>query len=555
MSIRAKIVLVVVPLLVAALLISGTISSYSARSGMTRIAMSSLGFKAQELNKYMDSQWNLLVTNELSEEEEYVAVARDAMEAYAESVVRTPTELILAVSSEGDPDLELSTGDLSFGPQDREEFRRLIDGDASGWIEFSLNGSARVGHAFRFSPFQWLVVVSEDEAAFYREVREILVRNAYVLGGAILVSLILLFFFAGILTGPLRRVVSTMRGIISNNDLSARVAVEYRDETGDLAHTFNIMVEELQKAYNQIKGFAFKAVLAQKNEHKIRNIFQKYVPKDVIDSLFSNPESMLVGENRVLAVLFSDIRSFTTISEGYMPDELVNALNAYFEIMVDIIMDHGGIIDKYIGDAIMAFFGAPVKHKNDALNAVAVALKMQEALKEFNRSQEEKGKPKFITGIGINYGVVTVGNIGSQKKMDYTVIGDMVNLGSRLEGLTKPYKQDVIFSESVYRKVKDTYPCRLVDKVQVKGKTIGENIYTAYENRLNAKQEQLLRIHHAAMARYYRQDFSGARQYFEAVLRLDPADFLASLYIERCDRYLKDPPPANWNGVEILTSK
>ena len=303
----------------------------------------------------MDSQWNLLVTNELSEEEEYVAVARDAMEAYAESVVRTPTELILAVSSEGDPDLELSTGDLSFGPQDREEFRRLIDGDASGWIEFSLNGSARVGHAFRFSPFQWLVVVSEDEAAFYREVREILVRNAYVLGGAILVSLILLFFFAGILTGPLRRVVSTMRGIISNNDLSARVAVEYRDETGDLAHTFNIMVEELQKAYNQIKGFAFKAVLAQKNEHKIRNIFQKYVPKDVIDSLFSNPESMLVGENRVLAVLFSDIRSFTTISEGYMPDELVNALNAYFEIMVDIIMDHGGIIDKYIGDAIMAF--------------------------------------------------------------------------------------------------------------------------------------------------------------------------------------------------------
>ena len=398
------------------------------------------------------------------------------------------------------------------------------------------------------------MVVSEEEAAFYREVTEITIRNIIVLGISILVSLVMLLFFTGFITGPLTRVVSTMRGIISDNDLSARVAVEYRDEIGELAHTFNIMVGELQKAYEQIKGFAFKAVLAQKNEHKIRNIFQKYVPKDVIDGLFANPESMLVGENRVLAVLFSDIRSFTTISEGYMPDELVTALNSYFELMVDIIMEHGGIIDKYIGDAIMAFFGAPVKHKNDALNAVAVALKMQNSLREFNRGQEEKGKPKFITGIGINYGVVTVGNIGSQKKMDYTVIGDMVNLGSRLEGLTKPYKQEVIFSESVFRKVKDTYPCRLVDRVQVKGKTVGENIYTAYEER-NPLREQVLKIHHAAMARYYAQDFSGARQYFQAILKLLPDDFLALMYTERCDRYIETPPPAGWNGVEILTSK
>jgi adenylate cyclase len=554
-SIRAKIVLVVVPLIVAALLISGTISSYSARSGMTRIAMSSLGFKAQELNKYMESQWNLLVTNELNENEEFLEVTKSAIEGYAESVIRTETELIFAVSVDGEPRLELSTDPaLTLDDTDRAKLGRLISDGALGWREFTLGGKARVGHAFRFVPFQWYVVVSEEEAAFYREVTEITIRNIIVLGVSILVSLVMLLFFTGFITGPLTRVVSTMRGIISDNDLSARVAVEYRDEIGELAHTFNIMVGELQKAYEQIKGFAFKAVLAQKNEHKIRNIFQKYVPKDVIDGLFANPESMLVGENRVLAVLFSDIRSFTTISEGYMPDELVTALNSYFELMVDIIMEHGGIIDKYIGDAIMAFFGAPVKHKNDALNAVAVALKMQNSLREFNRSQEEKGKPKFITGIGINYGVVTVGNIGSQKKMDYTVIGDMVNLGSRLEGLTKPYKQEVIFSESVFRKVKDTYPCRLVDRVQVKGKTVGENIYTAYEER-DPLREQVLKIHHAAMVRYYAQDFSGARQYFQAILKLLPDDFLAAMYTERCDRYIETPPDAGWNGVEILTNK
>ena len=492
--------------------------------------------------------------HELSENEEYLKVAKSAIEAYAVSVVRTPTELIFATPYEGGISVSLSTSEIIFSNTDRTALQSLADSAARGWIEFSLNGGDRVGHAFRFSPFNWMVIVSEDSKAFYQEVTELTNRNYIVLGIAILFSLIMLLIFTGVITGPLTRVVATMKGIISDNDLSKRVEVEYRDEIGELAHTFNIMVGELQKAYDQIKGFAFKAVLAQKNEHKIRNIFQKYVPKDVIDSLFSNPESMLVGENRVLAILFSDIRSFTTISEGYMPDELVSVLNAYFEIMVDIIMDHGGIIDKYIGDAIMAFFGAPVKYRNDALNAVAVALKMQAALRVFNQELEEKGKPRFVTGIGINYGVVTVGNIGSQKKMDYTIIGDMVNLGSRLEGLTKPYKQDVIFSESVYRKVKDTYPCRLVDKVQVKGKTVGENIYTAYES-VNIRQEQALKIHHAAMSRYYALDFKGARQYFEALLKIVPDDYLASLYLERCNRYLASPPPAGWNGVEILTSK
>ena len=522
---------------------------------MTRIAMSSLGFKAQELNKYMESQWNLLVTNELNENEEFLKVTKSAVQAYAESVIRTDTELIFAVSTGPEPALELSTDpELALDDDDRSVLRGLIAGESFGWIEFRLGGSPRVGHAFRFIPFDWYVVVSESEAAFYREVTEITIRNTIVLGVSILVSLIMLLIFTGYITGPLTRVVTTMRGIITDNDLSARVAVEYSDEIGELAHTFNIMVGELQKAYEQIKGFDFKAVLAQKNEHKVRNIFQKYVPKDVIDSIFANPEAALVGDNKVVAMLFSDIRSFTTISEGYNPDELVAELNRYFEIMVDIIMEHGGIIDKYIGDAIMAFFGAPVKHKNDALNAVAVALKMQAALRTFNAELEERGKPKFVTGIGVNYGVVTVGNIGSQKKMDYTIIGDNVNLGSRLEGLTKPYKQDVIFSESVFRRVKDTYPCRLVDRVQVKGKTSGANIYTAYPG-IDPRREQALKIHHAAMARYYALDFTGARQYFEALLKLMPDDFLAGMYIERCDRYLRTPPPSGWNGVEILTSK
>jgi class 3 adenylate cyclase len=263
---------------------------------------------------------------------------------------------------------------------------------------------------------------------------------------------------------------------------------------------------------------------------------------------------MLTGENRVLAILFSDIRSFTTISEGFMPDELVEALNRYFEIMVEIIMSHGGVIDKYIGDAIMAFFGAPVKHKDDALQSVYAALEMQNALAEFNREQQASGKPPFLTGIGINYGIVTVGNIGSEKKMDYTVIGDMVNLGSRLEGLTKKYKQDLIFSNSVYQKVKGEFPCRLIDKVIVKGKTMGEKIFTAKKSLTDAERKGW-GLYHRGLKQYYSSSFDSAISFFQKVKSLLPDDYISDMYIERCRRFKIKPPPPDWNGTEILDSK
>ncbi|HDQ13543.1 MAG TPA: adenylate/guanylate cyclase domain-containing protein, partial [Sediminispirochaeta sp.] len=431
---------------------------------------------------------------------------------------------------------------------------RWIYQNREGWVQMPIGGVARVGQAFYFPPFDWHFLVTETGETFYREADQIIINTGYVLGASILISLILLFLFSGYLTRPLRAVAQGMRHVIDTNDLSQRVPVEYNDEIGSLAHTFNIMSTELEQAYGRIKEFAYKAVLAQKNEHKVRSIFQKYVPKDVIDTIFMNPEKMLVGDNRVVAILFSDIRSFTTISEGFMPDELVLSLNKYFEFMVDIIMRRGGVIDKYIGDAIMAFFGAPVKHEDDAYQAVMAALEMQEALKTFNAEQQRIGKPQFITGVGINYGVVTVGNIGSEKKMDYTIIGDMVNLGSRLEGLTKPYHQNIIFSESVYRKVKDQVKCRLVDKVVVKGKTKGENIYTA-EKQLSLRQKKAWAYHHMGLRHYYARRFQNALRYFKAVNKLLPEDYLAQMYSQRCQRYIEDPPPADWVGIEVLTSK
>lgn len=552
MNIRAKIILIVLPLIIASLVITGTVSSLNARSGLTRIAMQFLGFKSQELQKYTDNQWNLLLANDLSDKPEYVDVTQKAVASYASTLVRSASEVIFAVDETGE--ISFATQPIEPTEEERAVLVRAFTNRKSGWIEFQLEGIERVGDVFFYRPFNWSFFITEERGAFYKEVTQITMQSGIILGASIFISLVMLLIFAGYLTRPIERVVKTMRQIIESNDLSERVEVQYQDEIGNLAHTFNIMLRQLDKAYAQIKQFAFQAVLAQKNEHKIRNIFQKYVPNDVIDQFFSNPEGMLVGENRVLAILFSDIRSFTTISEGFMPDELVEALNRYFEIMVEIIMRHGGVIDKYIGDAIMAFFGAPVKHNDDAVQSVHAALEMQEALLEFNKEQETAGKPPFLTGIGINYGIVTVGNIGSEKKMDYTVIGDMVNLGSRLEGLTKPYKQTVIFSESVYQKVKGELPCRLVDKVVVKGKTSGEKIFTAKKS-LTDKEQKAWELHHRALKRYYARQFDQAKELFARVLKLLPGDHIAGMFAGRCEGYIESPPPADWNGTEVLTSK
>ncbi len=552
MKIRTKITWVVLPLLVATLLITGIISSQSARSGITRVAVAALGFKAQELNKYMESQWNLLVTNKLADSPDYVNVAENAVGSYAASILRSNTELIFAVDSQGR--VPMATSPVALSDAERQKLLGYFKDNYQGWVDTVVQGKEVVGQTFVFQPFGWYVFVTERKDVFFRDVTAITIQSVIVLLVSAALSLVLLIVFSLYLTRPLTTVAGAMRVIIRDNDLTSRVAVEYKDEIGELANTFNIMIGELDRAYRQIKEFALRAVIAQKNEHKIRNIFQKYVPKDVIDNFFENPESMLVGENRVLAILFSDIRSFTTISEGFMPDELVQALNKYFSIMVDIIMGRNGIIDKYIGDAIMAFYGAPVRHDDDALQSVLSAIEMQEGLHEFNREQKAAGRPEFRIGVGINFGEVTVGNIGSEKKMDYTVIGDNVNLGSRLEGLTKQYHQEIVFSTSVYNYVKDSVRCRLVDKVVVKGKTTGEEIFTAKRELVNGEAEAW-EHYNAGLKNYYQRDFPKAIQRFDKAKKILREDYLCDMFTERSREFIKNPPARDWDGMEVKHEK
>ncbi len=552
MSIRIKIILIVLPLLLTTVVLAGISSFLSATTGITRIAKEFLDFKASELEKRAGSQWNLLVSQKFTDRPQFVAAAKGAVEDYARSIVRSETELILALGIDGE--LLMSTGEVEINESEQEELLNLITEKKTELVTVMIGEIERVAKGFFFEPFKWYLLVTEEREIYYSEVNQIQLQTGIILAVSLLASLALLLLFARYLTRPLIKVVATMKDIISYNDLSERVLVEYHDETGQLAHTFNIMIGELEKAYNQIKSYAFKAVLAQKKEKKIRNIFQKYVPNDVIDQFFKNPESMLVGENRVVSILFSDIRSFTTISESMMPDDLVNSLNRYFSIMVDIIMNRNGVVDKYIGDAIMAFFGAPVKHEDDALQSVLAGIEMIEALIDFNAYQRKNGKPEFHIGVGINYGVVTVGNIGSERKMDYTIIGDMVNVGSRLEGLTKTYKQPLIISESLQGRIKDKITCRFLDKVAVKGKTTGLGIYAAKKN-LTDTEKSAWKLHNRAIQLYYKREFAKAAEQFKQVHGILKDDYVSELLFTRCQAFLKNPPPQNWDGVEIMTEK
>ncbi len=552
MRVRVKIVIVVLPLLLVTIVLTGVSAVFSSTTGITRVTQEFLDFKAGELQRHAESQWRLLVENNFINRPDMVSSTQAGILSFAESLLRTDTEVVFAIEEGGAS--VASTAPVEPTDVERERLAEVFGDRDTALLNLTIEGEERVAKGFYFAPFDWFYLVTESRDVFYRDVDRIIRESVIILAAALLVSFTMLLIFSSQLTRPISAIVASMRRIIESSDLHERVPIEYKDETGELAHTFNIMLGELDKAYSQIKSYAYQAVLAQKKETKIRNIFQKYVPQELIDRFFENPESMLVGENRELAILFSDIRSFTTISEAMRPDDLVNSLNRYFSVMVDIIMARNGVIDKYIGDAIMAFFGAPIHHDDDAFQAVMAGLEMSEALDDFNRKQIELGKPEFHIGVGINYGEVTVGNIGTEKKMDYTVIGDMVNLASRLEGLTKPYHQKLIIAESLFPYVESQLAWRLLDTVAVKGKTTGVRIYTV-ARRVNKVEERAWTRHNEAMRAYYDRDFDAAIEGLERVLAISPGDANATMLIERCRRFRVDPPPAGWDGVEVMKTK
>jgi adenylate cyclase len=293
-------------------------------------------------------------------------------------------------------------------------------------------------------------------------------------------------------------------------------------------------------------------------ETRIRSTMARYMSSEVVEQVLAAGEAELGGKTQTVSILFSDVRNFTGMSEALGARETVSLLNEYFSEMVDIVQRHGGMLDKYIGDAIMALFGAPFAKPEDADHALAVGNGMLITLRELNGRRKADGKPPIDIGVGIATGEVVLGNIGSPSRMEYTVIGDSVNLASRLEGANKYYHSKILLDETTVGALTNgSADClREIDLLRVKGKDRPVAVYESlgYLEPGPALEEAM--DHFAAGLSAYRgSDWERAIQRFAAALELRPDDEPSRMYIERCRHYREAPPPADWGGVWTLTEK
>jgi len=294
------------------------------------------------------------------------------------------------------------------------------------------------------------------------------------------------------------------------------------------------------------------------SEKRMRSTMSRYMSAEVVDELLKSGESQLGGKNQLVSILFSDLRNFTTISERLGPRDTVSMLNEYFEQMVDVIMHNKGVLDKYIGDAIMASYGVPFGGSYDADHAVKTANGMFSALRKLNEQRVDKGDMLIDIGVGISTGEVIVGNIGSPKRLEYTVIGDAVNLASRLEGVTKQYGAKILISEYTKEALKEDYILREIDFITVKGQTKPVAIHESldhFTDQVFPNLPTVLESYNKAYHAMRQRNWSVAKQGFEDTLNLNPNDKPSLTHLERVKYYIDNPPGDDWDGVWVMTSK
>jgi len=295
----------------------------------------------------------------------------------------------------------------------------------------------------------------------------------------------------------------------------------------------------------------------EKSRKWITSVFGKYVSPVVIYNLIKNPDRIkLGGEKKNITVFFSDIRGFTSISEKLDPEDLVHLINEYLTEMTTIIINDQGLVDKYMGDAIMAFWGAPLDQPNHAEMACSSSLEMMDKLRELKKKWEKEHVPSFDIGIGLNSGDAIVGNMGSFKRFDYTAMGDNVNLASRMEGLNKSYGTEILITEYTYKIVKDKFETRKLDAVRVKGKKKSILIFEliSRKDELDKKHRDFISLYETGLELYFKKEWKTAIKSFQEALKLVD-DNASYVFITRCKEFLKNPPPSDWDGVWEMKTK
>jgi adenylate cyclase len=299
-------------------------------------------------------------------------------------------------------------------------------------------------------------------------------------------------------------------------------------------------------------------VVEEREKRKIKGSFKQYLSPKIIDIITKDPSKLkLGGEERRVSIFFLDIAGFTTMSEALQPTQLVEVMNECLTEFSNVILKHDGLINKYIGDCIMAFWNAPADQPKHATQACLAALDCIEALPMLNKRFQEKGLPSIDCRVGINTGIVVVGNMGSNEKFDYTVMGDPVNLASRLEGANKQYHTRIMISESTFEQAKEDIEARDLDLIRVKGKTAPSKVFELLgrKGKMAEAIQKGREIYHKGVKLYRDRQFDESIQTFQEVFDFMPGDHLSLIYQERARTFKITPPPTAWDGVFELKTK
>jgi class 3 adenylate cyclase/GAF domain-containing protein len=344
-----------------------------------------------------------------------------------------------------------------------------------------------------------------------------------------------------------------------NQPLTPQSELLTSNQVQKLERSINLTVNPLTNPEGGVRG-GLVVLEDISQEKRMKTTMSRYLTPHVAEQVMAlGEDALMVGERKEVTILFSDIRGYTTLTENLGAAEVVSLLNQYFETMVEAVFNYEGTLDKFIGDALMAVFGAPLPlTENHAWRAVQSALDMRHRLKEFNHRRFIQAQPQIHIGIGISSGEVVSGNIGSRKRMDYTVIGDGVNLSSRLEAVTKEYGCDILLSEFTYQLCSDRIWVRQLDKIRVKGKHQAVNIYELIGDRstpLDANTQEFLFHYQNGRAAYLSRNFQQAISCFEAAKSIRPKDQAVDIHLERARNYQQTPPPKSWDGVWTMIVK
>lgn len=472
-------------------------------------------------------------------------VRLDNLQRFVNNYKVSKNGMVYFVNQKGDLLVFPKLKDTMNNSQAKEKLPNLND-FAMPWLVKSLNHYNHTGqnrftlkyndenYLFSYQPlpflseYGWLVVIVVPRSDFTHDLE--LLHSYSLMTSVILfsVAIVLLLIVVNRVVKPIRYLVTETEKI-KQFDLDDEIKIPSR-------------IKEVISLRD--------AIISMKNGLRA---FQKYVPKSLVRKLIeTNEDTRVGGVKKPLAIFFSDIRNFATISEMMDPDILMIHLDDYFEHLSHIIIDAGGTIDKYIGDSIMAFWGAPFAEDRPAYYAALSAVRCQKKLIELNETYRKQNKPPLITRIGIHFGEAIVGNVGSSERFNYTAIGDAVNMANRLESLNKNYGTNIIVSDEVYQLIKNDFILRMVDCVAVKGKIKSGLIYELIAEKDTPITFDIIQyrdIFQQGFDAYIKQNWDAAILLFEECIKIYPGDSVAPIFITRCNHLKTNPPPQTWDGV------